>query len=99
MIFKISKPIKKSKMSNGPVTVTEEWLKNTYDKEGTDNYYESQYLLPYPEFAVKKLRIEDERILNLLDNLPPIEERTREQVLKWMKDSELTRSDFDYVGW
>lgn len=99
MIFKISKYIKKSNMSNMSTIVTEEWLKNTYDKEGTNNYYESEYLLPYPEFTVNKLRIRDERILNLLDNLPPIEERTREQVLKWMKDSELTRSDFDYVGW
>lgn len=86
-------------MSNMSTIVTEEWLKNTYDKEGTDNYYESQYLLPYPEFTVNKLRIRDDRILNLLDNLPPIEERTREQVLKWMKESELTQGDFDYVGW
>ena len=87
--------------------VTERWIKDNYDNRENNRYYEDQYLLGYPDFTVKKLGItkkrgliqDEERILTLFNNLPPKEERTREQVFKWMKDSELKISDFGYVGW
>lgn len=79
--------------------VTEQWIQNNYNNIQGNRYYEDIYLLNYPEFTVQKLRIQNDRILLLLNNLPIKEVRTREDVFKWMKDSELTVSDFGYVGW
>lgn len=79
--------------------VTEQWIRDNYNNIQNNRFYEDRYLLDYPEFTVQKLRITDNRILLLLNNLPAKEVRTRENVFKWMKDSELTVSDFEYVGW
>lgn len=56
-----------------------------------DTFYASEYLLNYPEFVSKKCNI----ILPV--NLPPIEKRTRKDVIEWMKT--LKPGIISYAGW
>ena len=54
----------------------------------------NKYLLRYPDFAVQKIDLDP----NLLDELPPKNERSREQVLEWM-EKHMDVDDITYVGW
>ena len=54
----------------------------------------NKFLLTYPEFKVQKINIDYE----LLDELPPEYERSREKVLEWM-EKHMNLEDILYVGW
>ena len=56
--------------------------------------YEDRYLLSYPEFCVNKLNLET----YILNSLPPVGERNRNQVINWMIRY-LSYDDILYVGW
>ena len=67
-------------------------LKYQMEKE---NYVKiNKFLLNYPDFTVQKINIDYE----LLDELPPEYERSREQVLEWMRKY-MELEDILYVGW
>lgn len=56
--------------------------------------YPDEYYMCYPEFAVKKLRLNK----SLLDVLPPLEERKRSNIKNWMTNMPLELDDWLYVG-
>lgn len=67
-------------------------LKYRMEKE---NYVKiNKFLLNYPDFTVQKVNID----YQLLNELPPKYERSREQVLEWM-EKHMKLEDILYVGW
>jgi len=56
--------------------------------------YESEYFLPYPDFAVSKLRLNQD----LLTLLPHLKDRKRSDVKTWMLNMPISLSDWMYVG-
>lgn len=70
---------------------------NTLD-ELIEHYYKNypdKHYFDYPEFTVNKLKLDN----NLLKDLSPKNNRTREEIRDWMKKLDLTFSDWIYVGW
>ena len=67
-------------------------LKYSIEKE---NYVKiNKFLLRYPDFVVQKIDLDPK----LLVELPPKNERSREQVLEWM-EKHMDIDDISYVGW
>ena len=58
-------------------------------------YYDDVYYLKYPEFATKKLGLDKK----YLENLPKIENRTRDIVKQWFIDSKITFEQIIFAGW
>ena len=56
--------------------------------------YESEYFLPYPDFAVSKLGLNQD----LLTLLPHLKDRKRSDVKTWMLNMPISLSDWMYVG-
>ena len=105
-----SKLFKKDKYHNYANKIKSWYMKYTFDKSVNistnfnkvnwvkyyQKFYESKYLLDYPEFMAKKLGREDLRewISNNLE-----EERNRYDVIKFLKLESITVEDILYTGW
>lgn len=84
----------------------EESVPNTFDElvEKYRREYEWKYLKKLPELCEKKLRtgIESDRFNNLppgvLEDLPEINLRTRDQVIDWIRRY-MNFDSLNYVGW
>lgn len=77
--------------NRGQVPITEEYRLLIDDYV---NNCEDRYLIPYPEFCVTKLRLPEDLLLNI----PPIEERVRNQVISWIMRN-LTYQQLLDAGW
>ena len=65
--------------------------------------YESEYFLPYPEFMATKRCLDANRRQtwqNYIDqNMPPLENRKRSDVVKFFKNNNITVNEIIYAGW
>ena len=77
--------------NRGQVPITEEYRLLIDDYV---NNCEDRYLIPYPEFCVTKLRLPEDLLLNI----PPIENRERNQVISWIMRN-LTYQQLLDAGW
>jgi hypothetical protein len=57
--------------------------------------YPKQFLLSYPEFTVSKLRLSKD----MLNKLQPLVNRKRSEVINWMKEQDISLTEWFYVGW
>ena len=60
-------------------------------------YYDSEYLLTYPEFMARKLNRDD--IKELIENTLQNKKRSRYDVIKFLKNDIIQLEDIIYVGW
>lgn len=76
-------------------------LNERYDKDFWIKYYrkfyDSEYLLTYPELMARKLNRND--LKNLIDNTLPTENRSRYDVIKFLKNEIIHIEDIIYTGW
>jgi hypothetical protein len=65
--------------------------------------YDSEYFLPYPEFMANKRCLDANRRQtwqNYIDqNMPPIENRKRSDVVKFFKNNNITINEIMIAGW
>lgn len=77
-----------------PRRITENW-NNVHDLvRHMIVHYPDEFFLPYPEFTVGKLRLNEELLLIL----PPIQRRKRSDVRNWMLNIPIELDDWFYVG-
>ena len=58
-------------------------------------HYPNEFFIVHPEFAVKKLDLNED----LLSILPPPEDRKRSDVRNWMLNMPISVDDWNFVGW
>lgn len=57
--------------------------------------YPTEHYINYPEFTIRKLRLDNV----LLNSLPSVNVRTRNDIKNWMRNMNITVNDWTYVGW
>lgn len=58
-------------------------------------HYPNEFLLSYPEFTVRKLGLSKD----ILNKLQPLVNRKRSEVINWMKEQDISLTEWFYVGW
>ena len=58
-------------------------------------HYPNEFLLSYPEFTVHKLGLSK----NILNKLQKLSNRKRSEIINWMKEQDITLTEWFYVGW
>lgn len=89
-VFKISRWYYKNMHIEGTAYMTLGNLFSSYSR-----YYPTVYLLKYPEFSLRKMGMS----ARLLEGLPPVKERTRGDIIRWMMRQKFTLDDWLLVGW